>query len=110
MKKREGFRHLTDHDRDRIQALKESGHTQKDIAGVLFVTKGTVSRELKRSPTRVGRYVAIRAQTDAVVKRQHSKRPGMKIEANPGLKRFIVRELKQLRSPDEIAGYMKRIG
>jgi transposase, IS30 family len=110
MKKREGFRHLTGYDRDRIQALRESGHIQKDIARVLFVSKGTVSRELKRNPTRVGRYVAARAHKDANEKRSHSKRPGMKIEANPDLKRFIVRELKRLRSPDEIAGHMKRTG
>jgi IS30 family transposase len=110
MKKRAGFRHLTDHDRDRIQALRESGHTQKDIARVLFVTKGTVSRELKRNPTRVGRYVAVRAQENADEKRSHSKRPGMKIEANPELRRYIIQQLMNLRSPDEIAGRMKRVG
>lgn len=109
MKKREGFKHLTDRDRDRIQALRESGHTQKEIASVLFVTPGTVSRELKRNPTRVGRYVAVRANEDAEEKRSHSKRPGMKIEENAGLKQFIIHELKRLRSPDEIAGYMKRV-
>lgn len=110
MKKREGFRHLTDRDRDRIQALRESGHTRKEISGVLFVTPGTVSRELKRNPTRVGRYVANRAQADAEEKRSHSKRPGMKIEANPDLKRYIISQLQCLRSPDEIAGHMRRVG
>lgn len=108
MKKRERFRHLTDYDRDRIQALRECGHTQQEIAGILFVTKSTISRELKRDPTRVGRYVADRAQKDAHAKRTHSKRPGMKIEENPALKRFIIKELKRLRSPDEISGRMKR--
>jgi IS30 family transposase len=110
MKKRESFRHLTDHDRDRIQALRESGHTQKEIAAILFVTKATISRELKRNSTRVGRYIAIRAQKDAEEKRSRAKRPGMKIEENPSIKRFVIKELKRLRSPDEIAGYMKKTG
>jgi IS30 family transposase len=34
----------------------------------------------------------------------------MKIEGNPNLKQFIIQELKGLRSPDEIAGRMKRDG
>lgn len=34
----------------------------------------------------------------------------MKIEANPELKQYIITELKRLRSPDEIAGRMKRAG
>lgn len=110
MKKREGFKHLRDRDRDRIQALRESGHTQKEIAHVLGVSESAISRELKRSPTRVGRYVADRAQADAAEKRSFSKRPGMKIEAHPELRQYIIRQLKHLRSPDEIAGRMKAVG
>src|SRR3989344_3394508 len=110
MKKRKEFRHLTEHDRDRIHALYGQGHDQSDIAGVLGVDKGTISRELNRYDRKTWRYNATRAQKDAEEKRLHSKRPGMKIEANPSLKRFIIRELKKLRSPDEIAGRMKREG
>jgi IS30 family transposase len=110
MKKRTTFRHLKDRDRDRIQALKESGHTQEEIGQVLRVTKGTISRELKRNPTQVGRYVADRAHLDAQEKRLHSKRSGMKIEAHPELRMHIVDQLKKLRSPDEIAGRLKRNG
>lgn len=110
MKKREEFRHLTEHDRDRIHALYGQGHDQSDIANVLGVDKGTISRELNRYDRKTWRYNAGRAQKDAEEKRSHSKRPGMKIEANPKLKRFIIKELKNLRSPDEIAGRMKRDG
>ena len=52
----------------------------------------------------------MRAEYDALKKRASSKRPGMKIESNPELKQFIIGELKKLRSPDEIAGRMKRDG
>lgn len=109
MKTREGFRHLTTRDRDRIHALYGHGHTQGDVARVLGVDKGTISRELRRYGKKTWRYSADRAQVDAEEKRAHSKRPGMKIEAHPELKRYIIGELRRLRSPDEIAGHMKRM-
>lgn len=110
MKKREGFRHLTAKDRDRIHALYGHGHTQKDVARVLGVNPGTISRELHRYGRKTWRYSADRAQEDADEKRANSKRPGMKIEENPDLKQYIIKELRRLRSPDEIAGHLKRVG
>ena len=108
MKKREGFRHLTAQDRDRIHALYGYGHRQNDIARVLGVHKGTVSRELRRYGKTTWRYSSVVAQKDADEKRRHSKRAGMKIAENAVLRRRIIKELKRLRSPDEIAGRMKR--
>ncbi len=110
MKKRETFRHLTERDRDRIQALYVWGHQQKEIAEVLGVSPSTISREMKRYNKKTWRYSAVRAQNDAQEKREQSKRPGMKIEANLELKRYITRELQKLRSPDEIAGRMRKVG
>jgi IS30 family transposase len=110
MEKRSGFKHLTAEDRDRIHALYGHGHTQVDIAKVLGVTKGTISRELGRYDKKTWRYSAARAQKDAEEKRSHSKCPGMKIASNPELKRHIIKELKRLRSPDEIAGRMRKDG
>jgi len=109
MKTRQGFRHLTERDRDRIHALYGHGHNQKDIAGVLGVNPGTISRELKRYGRRTWRYNAARAELDAVRKRKRSKRPGMKIESYPALRQYLIRRLKNLRSPDEIAGRLKRL-
>lgn len=107
MKKRKDFRHLTARDRDRIHALYGYGHTQKDIAEVLGVDPSAISRELNRYSRSTWRYSADRAQKDAEEKRSHSKRPGMKIADDPVLKQFIIKELKRLRSPDEIAGRMR---
>lgn len=107
MKKRQSFKHITDNDRDRIQALRDSWHTQKEIATVLGFSESAISRELGRNPTRVGRYMADRARDHAEEKRTHSKYPGMKVEAYPDLKQYIIRQLKRLRSPDEIAGRLK---
>lgn len=110
MKKHITFTHLDQRDRDRIHALYGNGYTQKDVARVLGVNPGTISRELSRYGRKTWRYSAIRAQEDADLKRAASKRPGMKIEASPELKQYIIRQLKRLRSPDEIAGGMKRVG
>lgn len=108
--KRAPFEHLNQRKRDRIQALYVRGHKQKEIAEVLRVSPGTISRELERYGKKTWRYSSVRAQKDAEAKRERSKRPGMKIEANEELKRYIVQELKKLRSPDEIAGRMKKDG
>jgi|GEM_PF-4737995 len=76
MKKRKEFRHLTEHDRDRIQALYVWGHKQKEIAEVVEVSPGTISRELQRYDKKTWRYSAKRAKEDAREKRAESKRPG----------------------------------
>ena len=107
MKKRKEFKHLTAKGRDRIHALFGHSHNQKDIALVLGVDPGTISRELNRYPRTTWRYNAERAEKDAEEKRSHSKRPGMKIADDPVLRKFVIKKLKKLRSPDEIAGRMR---
>lgn len=106
--KRAPFVHLREKHRDRIHALYGEGHNQKSVAEILGVSPSTISRELKRYDKTTWRYNATRAEADAKEKRTHSKRDGMKVEAHPGLKKRIIRELKELRAPDEIAGRMKR--
>lgn len=108
IQKRASFTHLKQKHRDRIHALYLDGHQQKHIAEVLGVDPGTISRELHRYGKTTWRYSSVRAQRDAEEKRTHSKRDGMKIESTPVLKERIIKELKELRSPDEIAGRMKR--
>lgn len=110
MKKTRQFRHLRQKDRDRLHALYGYGHKQKEIADVLGVSPSTITRELARYGRKTWRYSAQRAQEDAFEKRSHSKHPGMKIEAHPELRYYIIKHLKKLRSPDEIAGRMKRVG
>ncbi len=105
--KRDPFIHLQQKHRDRLHALYLHGHTQKHIAEVLGVDPGTISRELSRYKKKTWRYSSIRAQKDAEEKRTHSKRDGMKIESNPVLKERVIKELRELRSPDEISGRMK---
>ena len=102
-----GWHQLTQEKRDRMEALLGAGETQEEIAKILKVDPGTISRERKRK-RKNGRYEATRAQQKADTKRSHSKYQGMKVESNPALKAHVIRELKKKRSPDEIAGRMKR--
>lgn len=108
MKKTKQFRHLNQYDRDRIEALISAGHKQKEIAEILKVDKGTISRERNKRKKKNGVYEAITAQHKANNKRRISKYQGMKIEKYPELKNHIIKELKDRRSPDEIAGRMKK--
>lgn len=105
-KKRKHFSQINQRARDRIEGLLDDGVLQKETAKILKVDKSTVSRELKRR-RKNGKYNADTAERKALVKRENAKYQGMKIEANPELKKRIIKELKSKRSPDEIAGRMK---
>lgn len=107
-KKRPPFTHLTHSLRDRIEALRENHHSQKEIAQILKVAPSTICRELKRVPIRTRRYDADRSHEHAGEKRNEAKQIGMRIDAYSDLKEKIVEELKAGRSPDEIAGRMKK--
>lgn len=107
-KRRRSFRHLNQFDRDRIEALKRAGHEQKEIAQVLKVSESCISREITKRKRKSGFYCAKTAQQKANVKRGRSKYQGMKIEQNSELKDYVIRGLKDYRSPDEIAGRMKK--
>lgn len=105
---RKKFRHLKQPDRDRIEALLSAKHLQKEIAVVLKVDEGTISREINKRKRKNDYYEATTAQHKANVKRSNSKYQGMKIEKHPELRRRIISELEGHRSPDEIAGRMKK--
>ena len=107
-KRRRSFRHLNQFDRDRIEALLSAGCKQKEIAAILNLSKGTVSREISRHKPKNGRYESSLAQHKAGVKRLKSKYRGMKIEGDFQLRNRIIKELEKHRSPDEIAGRMKK--
>lgn len=105
--KRRGFRHLNKDKRNEMEILLKKGYTQKEIAETLNVNPSTISRERKRK-RKNGLYKADTAQQKANVRRSNSKYCGMKIERNHQLQKMIIRHLMKKRSPDEIAGWMKR--
>ena len=110
-----GYRHLNQSQRDRIQDMKDSGIKQKEIAKILGINAGTVSREIKRNRrkrrtkkgTRDGPYKASVAQHKAYTRRKYAKYQGKKINENKDLRKWIIRRLNKHWSPDEISGRMK---
>jgi IS30 family transposase len=108
MKRKQSFKHLDQFDRDRIEALLAAGHRQTEIASILQVNRGTISREINRRKRKDGVYDSDTAQHKAYVKRLYSKYQGMKVEDYPDIRKQIIEGLLARRSPDEIAGRMKR--
>jgi len=114
--KQKKYGHLTQFERDRIEALINSGHKQKEIAKILNRDKGTVSREIKRNRRRIrkkggtvnGKYEASVASHKAYLKRKYSKYQGKKINENNELREYIINGLKKHWNPDEISGRMKK--
>lgn len=104
---RRGWHQLTATKRDRMEALLDAGETQKEIAKILKVDPSTISREKRRNPRKT-RYDAEAAQRAARAKRLNSKYHGMKVESDRELNAHVKAELRRRRSPDEIAGRMKR--
>lgn len=102
------FKHFNQKDRDRLEGLLDAGESQTEIAKILKVNKSTISREISNRKKANGIYSATRAQQKAYVQRRESKYQGMKVESDIRLKMYIIEHLKQKRSPDEIAGRMKK--
>lgn len=109
------YRQLSQYERDRIEAMREAGHSQKDIAGVLKRDPGTISREITRNRRRkrtnqgtvFGKYEASVAQLKKYNRRRNSKYQGKKIEKSAELREYIIEHLKMHWSPDDISGRMR---
>jgi transposase, IS30 family len=112
------YRHLTQADRDRIQALRDVGTKQKEIAKILGVNSATISREISRNRRKYrkkkniknknARYEASVANQKAYVRRKYAKYQGKKINDNDDLRNYIISKLKEYWNPDEVSGRMRK--
>lgn len=117
-KHKRSYRHLTQADRDRLQALRDEGTKQKEIARILKVDPSTISREIARNRRKYrkkkniqnknARYEAGAAEHKAYARRKYAKYQGKKIEENKDLHRYITSRLRRYWNPDEISGRMKK--
>lgn len=98
---------LTRAERLEIGILLEKGYSQRAVAKALSRSPNTVSYEVRENST-LGVYDPCKADAKARVRKHYRKLEWSKIEANPALKRLVVRKLKKHWNPDEIAGYLKR--
>lgn len=111
------YRHLIQADRDRLQALRDAGTRQYEIARILGVDPATVSREIARNRRKYrkkkqiknknARYEAGVAHHKAYVRRKYATYQGKKINENKALRQYIVSRLTQYWNPDEISGKMR---
>jgi transposase, IS30 family len=104
--------HLTRSQRDQLEALIKSGHThtQQEMADVLGCDQSTISRELRRArpPSLRQWYTATTAHHRAEERRQNSYEMRQCWYDDPTLLQYIVEQLRSGKSPDAIAGRMKR--
>ncbi len=96
---------LTLSEREEISRGIVAGHSLRSIAEVLGRAASTVSREVNRNGGRQG-YRAIRAEQAAWQRSHRPKR--CKLVQNRALARIVAHKLKQLWSPEQIAGWLKR--
>jgi IS30 family transposase len=93
--------HLALQERELIARWRAAGQSRRVIAEELDRRPSTISRELRRNPSRSG-YFPSRAQHRAEQRRR--ERPLVRKMERPELSRFVREKLRQYWSPDQIAG------
>jgi len=101
--------HFTRSQREQLQALRHTGLPQQEIASIIGCHQSTVSRELQRGRSPIYFcYDGEKAQERAGARRQQSYDKRTHWYDNPMVLKYIVGELRDGKSPDAIAGRMKR--
>ncbi|OGJ66499.1 hypothetical protein A3A67_02865 [Candidatus Peribacteria bacterium RIFCSPLOWO2_01_FULL_51_18] len=103
--------HVTRSKRDQLQALHRAGHTQQEIADLIHCNQSTISRELYRnSSSAQKRYAANTAQKRSEKRRGNSYDDRVRWHDDARLRIHVERELRDGKSPDQIAGRMEEQG
>lgn len=101
--------HLTRCERDQIEVLLRAGKNQQEIAALIGRSQSTISRELRGAHPRIyDRYTATTAQARAAMRRAHSYDHRDHWYDHGEVLRYVVGKLRAGKSPDAIAGRMKR--
>jgi IS30 family transposase len=98
--------HLTLEQRYQIQAYKESGKTQTEIAGLIEKDKSVVCRELRRNINEKGRYKAAYASGLSEIRKERLKRPRkLSVEMEREVKKALI---DRQWSPEQIKGHFDK--
>lgn len=102
------YYHFKPFQRNELSAYLRAGLTQKRAAELLGKTASAVCQELKRNPanTKTG-YDAGLAKENAKWKRIVANQRFKKIENNEWVRRYIIRNIKNYWSPEQISGRIK---
>lgn len=104
------YRHLTLEERYHIQAYKEAGYKQNEIAKKIKVNPSTISRELQKNSTKIHkRYTAAKANQVASDRRMYASRKSNK-KLDKKLKNIIMEYILEDWSPEQISARLKLIG
>ena len=102
--------HITRSKRDQIMILVRIGTRQQDIADLIGCSQSTISRERQRGRSPIYFcYDGKKAQEKAERRRAQSYERREHWYDNPQMLRYVVEELRQRRSPEQIAGRIKRL-
>lgn len=92
-----------------LAILLNAGKNQSQCAKILGIHKSNIGREIQNNKDLDGVYRGGHAHKRYLERRKIGKRKERKIENDRKLRRHIVRKLKLLWSPEQIAGRLKRI-
>lgn len=90
-----------------IAILLNKEYSYRDIGKALNRSPNTISYEIKGNSVK-GEYNPIKAHIKARQRKRMSKFQWMKIEEDKGLKKYVIKGLKNHWNPDEISGAMKK--
>ena len=90
-----------------LAILLSARKSQTECAQILGIQRSNVCLEIGRHKDSDGTYRGVHAHKRYLAKRKQAKLPEKKIENNRKLRRHIVRKLKRLWSPEQIAGRLK---
>jgi IS30 family transposase len=101
-------KHLTREQRYQIDALRQNGTSQKEIARILQKDKSVISREIKRNQTTQGKYCPAHAQRLADERKERFKR---KRTFTVEMKQYLIKALREEQwSSEQIVGKAKKEG
>lgn len=107
--KKKGAGDLTTANRLEINILLNKGHSQRSIANTMGRGHGTVSYEVQENSMN-GVYDPLKADQKAHLRKRMRRFQWSKIEHDPALKKLVIEKLEMHWNPDEIAGWLKRMG
>ena len=100
-----GYRQLTQAQRYQISALLVAGYSQRQTAVTVGCHSSTVSRELHRNTTKGQIPEAVQHRSDD--RRRQAKKATNRA---PTLIRWISEQIRRRWSPEQISGFMRRVG
>ena len=97
---------LNINEREEISLGLAKGRSQRDIAALLGRSPSTICHEIKRNSKYGQPYRAVKAQRHAN-RLTHTARKKRKLDINEPLKQYVLKQLNQLWSPEQIAKRLK---